>query len=55
MPMIRTAVLGLLSALALSLPAAAQTADVTDNPPYSIKSGDRRASTSKSSTRWPSC
>lgn len=41
MPMIRTAMFGLLFALALSLPAAAQTADVTDNPPYSIKSGDR--------------
>jgi polar amino acid transport system substrate-binding protein len=41
MPPIRTAVLGLLSALILPLPAAAQTADVTDNPPYSIKSGDR--------------
>jgi len=41
MPMIRAAVFGLLFPLALSLPAAAQTADVTDNPPYSIKSGDR--------------
>jgi polar amino acid transport system substrate-binding protein len=37
----RLAVLGLLPALVLPLTAMAQTADVTDNPPYSIKSGDR--------------
>jgi polar amino acid transport system substrate-binding protein len=41
MPAIRTVLFGLLSGLVLSLPAMAQTADVTNNPPYSIKSGDR--------------
>jgi len=44
---VRPAVAGLLVVFALPLsgapmPVAAQTADVTNNPPYSIQSGDRR-------------
>ncbi|HZB93073.1 MAG TPA: transporter substrate-binding domain-containing protein [Stellaceae bacterium] len=38
---IRATVFGLLCSLVLSLPALAQTAVISDNPPYSIKSGDR--------------
>jgi polar amino acid transport system substrate-binding protein len=41
MPANRIVLFGLLSALMSAPPVSAQTADVTDNPPYSIKSGDR--------------
>ena len=37
---LRTIVVGTLSALAVALPALAETAYVANNPPYSIQSGE---------------
>jgi polar amino acid transport system substrate-binding protein len=42
MPAFRTVVFGILSALALALPAMAESAYVANNPPYSIQSGEQR-------------